>query len=252
MSEAAILDLAGVVRVFEQAGTRLEVLRGAALAVRPGELVGLVGPSGAGKSTVFSLLERFYDVRDGRITVDGTDIRDATVASLRSQMALVTQDTFLFDLTVRENIAIGRPQADDAAIVEAARAANAHEFIMALEKGYDTLVGEGGGRLSGGQRQRIAIARAMLRDAPILLLDEATSALDAESEAKIQSALNRLMDGRTTLVIAHRLATVRHADRILVLDRGRVVESGTHAELFAHGGLYKRLCDLQFRDSAAA
>jgi ATP-binding cassette subfamily B protein len=208
----------------------------------------LVGPSGAGKSTVFALLERFYDPLSGRITIDGQDLREASVAGLRSQIALVSQDTFLFDLTVRENIAIGRPGASEAEIREAARQANADHFIEELEAGYDTRVGEGGSRLSGGQRQRVAIARAILRDAPLLLLDEATSALDSESEAKIQAALARLMKGRTTLVIAHRLATVRDAAQIVVMDKGRVLEVGTHAALLAKDGLYKRLCDLQFTD----
>ena len=213
-----------------------------------GKVTALVGGSGAGKSTTFSLIERFYDVTSGRVLIDGQDIREVTLASLRDHIALVTQDTFLFDLSIRDNIALGRPGASDGDIIRAAMDANAHEFIEAQPQGYDTLVGEGGSRLSGGQRQRIAIARAMLRNAPILLLDEATSALDAESEAKVQGALKRLMQGRTTLVIAHRLATVRDADRILVFDRGQVVEAGTHDELVARDGLYRRLADLQFRD----
>ncbi|MHC5653432.1 ABC transporter ATP-binding protein [Stappia sp. ICDLI1TA098] len=216
---------------------------------RAGEVTALVGPSGAGKSTVFALLERFYEPDAGRIVIDGQDIRGGSIAELRSQIALVSQDTFLFDLSVRDNIAIGRPSASEEEIRQAAREANADEFIAGLDFGYDTRVGEGGGRLSGGQRQRIAIARAILRDAPILLLDEATSALDSESEAKIQAALARLMRGRTTLVIAHRLATVREASQIVVMNRGQVAERGTHAELFAQGGLYKRLCDLQFSDA---
>ena len=170
---------------------------------------------------------------------------------MRAAIALVSQDTFLFDMSVRDNIAMGRPAASEDEIVQAAREANAHDFIMELDEGYDTRVGEGGGRLSGGQRQRVAIARAILRDAPILLLDEATSALDSESEAKIQEALSRLMQGRTTLVIAHRLSTVREADQIVVMDRGRAIESGTHRELFARGGLYKRLCDLQFSEGGS-
>ncbi|WP_349360854.1 ABC transporter ATP-binding protein [Stappia sp.] len=219
---------------------------------RPGEVTALVGPSGAGKSTVFGLLERFYDPNEGRVTIDGTDIRGADLTDLRGRIALVSQDTFLFDLSVRDNIAIGRPGASEDDIRRAAREANAEEFILALDDGYDTRVGEGGSRLSGGQRQRVAIARALLRDAPILLLDEATSALDSESEAKIQAALARLMRGRTTLVIAHRLATVREAQQIVVMDKGRVLERGTHAELYAHGGLYKRLCDLQFAETATA
>jgi subfamily B ATP-binding cassette protein MsbA len=224
-------------------------LEGLDFEARPGEVTALVGPSGAGKSTVFALLERFYDPVSGRIAIDGQDLREASVAGLRSQIALVSQDTFLFDLTVRENIAIGRPGASEAEIREAARQANADSFIEELELGYDTRVGEGGSRLSGGQRQRVAIARAILRDAPLLLLDEATSALDSESEAKIQAALSRLMKGRTTLVIAHRLATVREAAQIVVMDKGRVLEAGPHAALLAKGGLYKRLCDLQFAET---
>ncbi|MBC2859658.1 ABC transporter ATP-binding protein [Stappia sp. 28M-7] len=222
------------------------------LDARPGEVTALVGPSGAGKSTVFSLLERFYDPDAGRVLIDGTDIREVGLAALRAKIALVSQDTFLFDLSVRDNILLGRPGASEEAVRQAAREANAEEFILALDQGYDTRVGEGGGRLSGGQRQRVAIARAILRDAPILLLDEATSALDSESEAKIQEALSRLMKGRTTLVIAHRLATVREANQIVVMDRGRAIESGTHRELFARGGLYKRLCDLQFSEGGSS
>ncbi len=223
-------------------------LNGLNFTAEAGKVTALVGGSGAGKSTTFSLIERFYDVTGGRVLIDGQDIRDVTLASLRGHIALVTQDTFLFDLSIRDNIALGRPGASDGDIIRAAMDANAHEFIEAQPQGYDTLVGEGGSRLSGGQRQRIAIARAMLRNAPILLLDEATSALDAESEAKVQVALKRLMQGRTTLVIAHRLATVRDADCILVFDKGQVVESGTHGDLVARDGLYRRLADLQFRD----
>ncbi|MXN64501.1 ATP-binding cassette domain-containing protein [Stappia sp. GBMRC 2046] len=227
-------------------------LTGFSMVAPPGKVTALVGASGAGKSTAFSLLERFYDVESGSISIDGIDIRDVTLASLRDNIALVNQDTFLFDLSIRDNIALGRTDASEAEIMEAAKAANAHGFIMELPGGYGASAGEGGLQLSGGQRQRIAIARAMLRDAPILLLDEATSALDAEAEAKIQSALSRLMAGRTTLVIAHRLATVRDADKIVVLDRGKVVEEGTHDELFAADGIYRRLCDLQFRTPDAA
>nr|WP_155139406.1 ABC transporter ATP-binding protein [Roseibium sp. RKSG952] len=227
-------------------------LDGLSLIAEAGQTTALVGASGAGKSTVFALLERFYDTNDGTIRIDGKDIRDVTLASLRSNIAVVTQDTFLFDMSLRDNIAVGCPEASFEEIQEAARNANAHDFILEQPDGYDTRAGEGGGRLSGGQRQRIAIARAMLRDAPILLLDEATSALDAESEAKVQSALQRLMAGRTTLVIAHRLATVRNADRIHVLDRGRLVESGTHHSLYAHDGIYRRLCELQFQEPERA
>lgn len=214
----------------------------------PGKTTALVGASGAGKSTIFSLIERFYERNAGEISIDGQDIRNVTLASLRAKIAVVNQDTFLFDMSLRDNIALGRPDASQDEVEQAARDANAHEFILELPGGYDAPAGEGGSRLSGGQRQRVAIARAMLRDAPILLLDEATSALDAESEAKVQSALARLMAGRTTLVIAHRLATVRHADVIHVLDRGRVVETGTHESLYAHDGIYRRLSELQFRD----
>lgn len=222
-------------------------LNGMTLTAKAGEVTALVGSSGAGKSTVFALIERFYEPQDGRILIDDQDIRQYSVSSLRQQIAIVTQDTFLFDRSVRENIEIGRPGASLKDIEEAARNANAHEFIMAMERGYDSPVGEGGLLLSGGQRQRIAIARAMLSNAPILLLDEATSALDAESENKVQIALSRLMKGRTTLVIAHRLATVRDADTIHVLEAGKVIETGNHDQLYKMDGIYRRLCELQFR-----
>ena len=218
-----------------------EVLSGVSLAVKRGETVALVGPSGGGKSTLLNLIPRFYDVTGGRVTLDGRDVRDLTLASLRRRIALVTQEPFLFDDTLRANIAYARPEASEEEIEAAARAAAAHDFILALPEGYDTQAGEAGLRLSGGQRQRIAIARAFLKDAPILLLDEATSALDAESEAQVQAALSRLMEGRTTLLIAHRLSTVRNADRIYVLDQGRIVDAGTHDDLVAAGGLYARL-----------
>ncbi|MEM9147921.1 MAG: ABC transporter ATP-binding protein [Pseudomonadota bacterium] len=215
-----------------------------------GRTTALVGPSGGGKSTALALIERFHDPDQGRILIDGQDIRSVSLASLRASLAMVSQETFLFDATVAENIAMGRPGASPAAVREAARAAEAHGFIKGLPAGYDTPLGEGGGRLSGGQRQRIAIARAVLRDAPILLLDEATAALDAETEAAVQVALERLAKGRTVLVIAHRLATVRQADQLLVLDQGRVVEAGSHASLSRANGLYARLAALQFGQSA--
>ncbi len=222
------------------------------LEVRPGETTALVGPSGGGKSTLLNLIPRFYDVTSGRVTVDGCDVREVGIASLRRRIALVTQEPFLFDDTVRANIAGARPDASPAEVEAAARQAAAHDFVVALPKGYDTPVGEAGARLSGGQRQRISIARAFLKDAPILLLDEATSALDTESEALVQAALERLRAGRTTLMIAHRLSTVRGADRIYVIDAGRVVEDGTHASLVAQGGLYARLARAQNLDVAPA
>jgi subfamily B ATP-binding cassette protein MsbA len=215
------------------------------LQVKRGETVALVGPSGGGKSTLLNLIPRFYDVTDGAVSIDGRDVRDVTLASLRRQIALVTQEPFLFDDSIRANIAYARPDATAAEIEAAARAAAAHDFIAALPSGYDTQVGEAGARLSGGQRQRIAIARAFLKDAPILLLDEATSALDAESEAQVQAALKRLMAGRATLLIAHRLSTVRGADRIYVIDQGRIVETGTHESLLRRRGLYARLASSQ-------
>ncbi|HEX9593333.1 MAG TPA: lipid A export permease/ATP-binding protein MsbA [bacterium] len=221
-------------------------LRDVSLVARAGETVAFVGPSGAGKTTLVHLIPRFYEVDDGAITIDGVDIRDLTLASLRRQVAVVGQDTFLFDATVRDNIAYGRPGASAAEVEAAARAANAHHFVCGLPAGYDTEIGEGGVRLSGGQKQRLSIARALLKDAPILILDEATSALDTESEALVQEALNRLMEARTTLVIAHRLSTVQQANRIYVLDHGQVVESGSHAELLERGGLYRHLYDIQF------
>jgi subfamily B ATP-binding cassette protein MsbA len=226
-------------------------LHGISFAVTPGQTVALVGPSGAGKSTLLNLIPRFYDPDQGRVTIDGADVRDLTLASLRAQIALVSQDVTLFDDSVAANIGFGRPEASREDIVAAAKAAAADGFVSALPEGYDTVVGERGATLSGGERQRIAIARAMLRDAPILLLDEATSALDAEAERQVQQALGRLTQGRTTLVIAHRLATVMGADAIYVMDGGRIVEAGTHAELIAKGGLYARLSKLQFRDGPA-
>ncbi|MDB5741477.1 MAG: hypothetical protein JWP16_2517 [Alphaproteobacteria bacterium] len=211
------------------------------LDIPAGGKIALVGPSGAGKSTVFNLLLRFYDTQSGTVAVDGQDIQSVTLESLRAAIAVVTQEALLFDESIADNIALGRPGATLADIKAAARNAAAHDFIAAMPDGYDTRVGEGGLKLSGGQRQRIAIARAMLRNAPILLLDEATSALDAESERQVQEALSRLMKGRTTIVIAHRLSTVVDADRIYVLEKGGVAQAGTHAELAAVDGLYANL-----------
>lgn len=223
-----------------------QAIRGLNFKVKPGETIALVGPSGGGKSTIINLIARLYDVSDGSISIDGTDIKNVTLKSLRGAMALVSQDITLFDDTVAANIGFGREDASAEDIETAAKAAAAHGFITELADGYQTRVGEGGGKLSGGQRQRIALARAMLRGAPILLLDEATSALDAESEAKVQSALDTLTKGRTVFVIAHRLSTVKNADRIFVLDEGQIVESGNHAALMKKDGLYAKLRALQF------
>jgi subfamily B ATP-binding cassette protein MsbA len=221
------------------------VLCDVSFAIPRGQVVAVVGPSGAGKSTLAQLVPRFWDVDKGRVAVDGVDVRDWTLRSLRSVLGLVSQETVLFNSTVRANIAYGRDEVDDERLRECARAAFADEFILAMPAGYDTVIGEAGVRLSGGQRQRLAVARALYKDPPILILDEATSALDAESEALVQKALERLMAGRTTLEIAHRLATVRNADRIVVMEEGRVVEEGTHVELLRGGGLYARLAALQ-------
>jgi len=233
---------------FAYAGNDAPTLEDVSLSVAPGETVALVGPSGGGKSTILSLLPRFYDVTAGAVRINGRDVRDLGLADLRDYIALVTQEPFLFDDTIAANIAYGRADATAESIVEAARAAAAHDFIAALPDGYATRAGEAGLRLSGGQRQRIAIARAFLKNAPILLLDEATSALDTESEALVQAALERLMQGRATLMIAHRLSTVRNADRIYVIEAGRVVEEGTHEALVARGGLYARLARQQSLD----
>ena len=240
---------------FEKVTFRYEtepILREIDLQIRRGEAVALVGRSGSGKSTLADLIPRFYDVTAGRITVDGHDLRDLQMRSLRAQIAVVTQFTFLFNDTVRANIAYGNVGTSMEEIEAAARAANAHEFVRALPLGYDTVVGELGVKLSGGQRQRLAIARALLKNVPILILDEATSALDNESERLVQEAIERLMAGRTTLVIAHRLSTIRNVDRIAVLEQGRIVEEGTHAELLDRGREYRRLYDLQFQDEPRA
>ena len=249
------LALQGAVR-FEQVSfhysTRADitVLQDVSFDVRPGERVALVGPSGAGKSTVASLALRFYDPVSGRVTIDGKDARDYDLTALRDRMAIVPQEVLLFGGTIRENIAYGKPDASADTIEAAARKANAHDFITSFPQGYETVVGERGIQLSGGQRQRIAIARAVLKDPAILILDEATSALDSESERLVQDALDQLMKGRTSIVIAHRLSTVRDADRILVLDKGRVLESGTHDELIADvGGLYHSLSRLQLANT---
>ena len=233
-------------------GPEIPALDGVDIEAHPGETIALVGPSGGGKSTILNLVPRFYDVQGGAVRIDGHDVREVALASLREQIALVTQEPFLFDDTIRANIAYARPESSQFRIEQAAEAAAAHDFIMALPQGYDTPAGELGSRLSGGQRQRIAIARAFLKDAPILLLDEATSALDTESEAKVQEALERLMKGRTTVLIAHRLSTVRHADRIYVIDKGRVVEVGNHDSLMAYGRLYARLAQTQDLDQEPA
>jgi subfamily B ATP-binding cassette protein MsbA len=232
--------------VFFQYEPDRPVLQEINLEARCGEVVALVGPSGAGKTTLVSLIPRFFDVTGGRVLIDGTDVRDVTIASLRSQIGIVTQETILFNDTVRNNICYGLLDTADQRVFDAARAALAHDFIRELPKGYDTMIGERGALLSGGQRQRIAIARALLKDSPILILDEATSELDSESELLVQQALANLMEGRTVFVIAHRLSTTRHADSIMVLDQGRIVETGTHAQLMSNGGVYCRLHELQF------
>jgi ATP-binding cassette subfamily B protein len=229
-----------------------EALSDLSFRIAPGEMVAIVGPSGAGKTTLFQLLQRFYDPSAGRILLDGVDIRTADPAELRRRIRNVPQDPVIFGVSIADNIRYGRPEASDEEVHDAARRAAADDFIRALPEGYATRAGERGVTLSGGQRQRIAIARAIVQDAPVLLLDEATSALDSENEVLVQTALEKVMSERTTLVIAHRLATVLNANRILVLDNGRVVEEGVHASLVAQDGLYARLARLQFETGAAA
>ncbi len=231
--------------------TSREILRGIDLEVKRGEILAFVGSSGAGKSTLVHLIPRFFDVTAGRLLIDGHDVRDVTLASLREQVGIVTQDTILFNDTVRNNIAYGRPHVPVKTVEAAARAALAHDFIRALPKGYDTSIGERGVRLSGGERQRIAIARALLKNAPILILDEATSALDSESESLVQSALHNLMQGRTVFVIAHRLSTIRRADRIVVIENGAIADIGSHDNLMTRLGTYRRLYELQFANMEA-
>jgi subfamily B ATP-binding cassette protein MsbA len=224
------------------------VLKGISLHIKVGEVIALVGMSGAGKTSLVNLLPRFYDVEEGQILIDGYDIRKVTLQSLRDQIGLVTQQTILFNDTVRNNIAYGSLKRSDQEIIEAAKAANAHDFIQRLPQGYETPIGEQGVKLSGGERQRLSIARALLKNAPILILDEATSSLDSDSETEVQKALEELMKGRTVFVIAHRLSTIRNAHRIIVLSEGQIVEEGAHEELITLGGEYQRLYDLQFKD----
>jgi subfamily B ATP-binding cassette protein MsbA len=245
----ALPPIAGEVR-FEEVGfgyrEDLAVLHGVSFAAAPGQMVALVGHSGGGKTTISKLIPRFYDPDRGAVRVDGRDLREVALRSLREQIAVVFQESHLFNGTIRENIAYGRPDAPEAEILAAAAAANVHPFVMELPERYETVIGERGVRLSGGQRQRVAIARALLKDPRILILDEATSAVDSETERSIQEALGRLLRGRTSLVIAHRLSTVQHADQILVVEGGRIVERGRHAELLALGGIYSRLYAEQF------
>jgi ABC-type multidrug transport system fused ATPase/permease subunit len=234
-------------RVHFNYRTRTETLADISFEAEPGQVIAIVGPTGAGKTTLVSLIPRFYDITRGRILLDGTDIRQLTLKSLRQQVSIVLQDPLLFSGTIADNIRYGRLEADMDAVVEAARAANAHEFIARLPKSYETDLGERGARLSGGERQRIAVARAFLKNAPILILDEPTSSIDSKTEAVILNALDRIMVGRTTFLIAHRLSTIRRADTILVLERGRLVEQGSHDDLMELNGLYRQMYEMQTR-----
>jgi len=241
------IDIKNVRFCYEEA----PVLKNVNLQIKAGEMVAFAGMSGGGKTTLVNLIPRFYDVKEGQILLDGHDVRDVTIESLRGQIAMVTQQTILFNDSVRSNIAYGDIEKPDEAIIQAAKAANAHDFIMNLPKGYDTVIGEQGTKLSEGEKQRISIARALLKDAPILILDEATSSLDTEAEIEVQGALENLMKGRTTLVIAHRLSTIRNADRIVVIVNGEIVEEGTHEKLLERKGEYFKLYSMQFREDGA-